>query len=814
MKKIILTLTTLILSIIGYSQPQMAPNTGVIAGMVIDVNNKPLEYVNVLVCKQTDSSVVDAVATDMEGKFMFNNLTYDNYYLEIKFLGFKNKKITNIIVSNDNRFVKIGQVILDPDDQAIDEVVVTGQVSNVSYQIDKKVINVSQDIQSQGGSASDALRNVPSVEVDVNGDVSLRGSTNFTVMINGKPSILDPNDALKQIPASNIEKIELITNPSAKYDPDGDAGIINIITKNKADNGLSGKIEVGADSYMGYNADILLSYKKNKIEIVTEIQANKNPRYMEISQYRATTLDTAFFYMNSNGTHGHSRSGMGAKLGINYFIDDNNTLTFNTDVGQREFANFSETNQETWWSIDENVRNYYNTASYMTVNGFMSNFDLNFDHKFNDNGHKIKAFAQYSYWEPQRTNLSTTETTDADWNSINGYTYQERTLEDISRTRLRFQLDYELPIGDKSKFEAGYAFRYLNSGGDYNVQTMDNTTNQWVSDDSRFNNMTLNRIIHAAYATFSGSLPVFDYQIGMRFEYTDRLVSEEATGTEYPIKRPDFFPTIHLSKKLPFDQQLQLSYSKRINRPHGHNLNPFPIYVDSYTIRQGNPGLAPEYTHSLELNYMKEIGKSRFSIETYYKQTDGKIDRFQEADGETLILITKNLNKEYSYGGEAMLNVLMFKFITLNIATNAYQYYLNGTLDGVDTTRESFTWNSRATLMAMLPSGTSIQIGAFYNAPTLTLDGQRQAMFMSNIGIRQSFMKRKLSLGINVWDPLNTMKFAFTTDTQVLYSENQFSSLRPTINVTLTYRINNYKQDKKGGNGGDSEVDFGGESVY
>ena len=815
MKKIFFFAALLLAAITGFSQPQMNPNSGLIVGKVVDADKKPLQYINVLVYKSVDSALIDAVATDTDGKFMFSNVPYDTYYLEFKFLGFANKRINNIEVAaspQNKRFVRIGEVSLDPETQDLGNVVVNGQTSTVQYQIDKKVINVGQDIQAAGGDASDALRNVPSVEVDVNGDVSLRGSSNFTVMVNGKPSILDPNDALKQIPASNIDKIEIITNPSAKYDPDGDAGIINIITKNKSDDGFSGKIELGGDIFLGYSADILLNYKKNKINFFTELDVYDKPHYMNMNQYRATHYDSLDFIIENEGEHAHGRAGKSAKVGLNYFLNDYNTFTFNFSAGQRQYKHGNTSFQHAYWS-DFSSDYYFNNASDFLVNGIMYDGDINLDHKFNDNGHKIKAFAQYSYWEPTRTNLSSTDTVDVNGISLSDFMFQEQTVENISRNRFRFQLDYELPIGDKNKFEAGYTYRYLNAGGDYNIENFDYNINNWVKNDSAYNNMVMFRQIHAGYLTFSGSLKFFDYKLGIRGEYTDRLVTEEVTNSSFPIKRFDYFPTVHLSKELPFDQQVQLSYSKRINRPQGYNLNPFPVAMDRYTIRQGNPALAPEYTNSFELNYMKRFGKSYVSIESYYKQTNGKIDRIMQTDGQFIIFTAQNLNKDFSYGTEIMANLVIFKMLMLNASTNLYQYKLEGTLDGVDVKKETFSWNSRATLMTMLPTGTSIQIGGFYNAPTVTLEGNRDAMFVTFAGIRQSFFKKRLSVLVNVQDMFSTMKFAFTTETELLSSNIEFYSKYPNVGFTLTYRINNYQADKKNGRE-DQDVEYGGEGMY
>ncbi len=818
MRKLLSTIAIILIAFsYGKAQPQMEikPGTGIIMGRITDANQAALQYVNVLLKKQSDGKVIDAVATDEKGMFVFKNVAFGTYSLDFKFLGFKNKILNNISVSKKNRFVKIGQVILDNDEKSIGQVVVQGQTSTVTYKLDKKVINVSKDLQAAGGDATDALRNVPSVDVDVNGDVTIRGSSNFTVMINGKPSILDPNEALKQIPVSNIEKIEIITNPSAKYDPDGDAGILNIITKHKSDNGLSGKIEIGADNNLGYNADVLLNYRKNKINFFTEFTLNKRIRPMKYSQSQQSFFKTDTFSIENTGTSSWQHSGMSGKAGLNYYINDKNTLSFSASYGKRSFGSNSQTNQHVWWSDNKSPEHYFLNSSGFNMNGTMLDADIDFEHKFDDKGQKIKFYTQYSYWLPNIENFNNYDTTNSNWVSLNNDPYMEKTNEVHNRKRLRFQVDYEWPINKKSKLQAGYSFRYLLSGGDYNVQTFDYKTNKWLDDPSQYNDMTLYRQIHAAYITFSSSTKWFDYELGLRTEYTDRLVTETVTNTKYPILRPDFFPTVHISKQLPFDQQIQASYSRRINRPRGWNLNPFPRYINQYTIRQGNPALAPEYTNSFELNYIKKLGRNSISLESYYKITEGKIDRIQSVDGPVTIYTAANLNKDYSLGGEISSNWLILKMLMLNVSANLYNYRLVGTVDGKPVDKQTMAWNTKFYIMTFLPTGTGIQFGGFYNAPTITAQGTRQAMFITFAGLRQSFLKRKLSLSIRVQDIFNTMNFAFTNETDNFYSINEFESIHPTIGFTLTYRIRNYKESRRNMKNKNSEsLDFMGEGEY
>lgn len=812
MKRIFLIFSMIIIGISAFAQ-MPSKGTGMIMGKIVDINEKPLPYVNIFLYKAQDTTVVTAVATGEDGFFVFKDVPFGAYDVVFKFLGFKDKRINNINVTSDNRFVKIGKVTLDADDAQIGEVVVQGQASTVEYKIDKKVINVSHDLSSQGGDATDALRNVPSVDVDVNGDVTIRGSSNFIVMINGKPSILDPNEALKQIPVSNIERIELITNPSAKYDPDGDAGIVNIITKNKDNDGFSGKIEVGADNNYSYKANVLLNYKKNKINVFTQLDYNRRYFPMVYTQYREMFMPTDTMYMDYNGENSWGHNGLSGKFGLNYYINDKNTLTFEANAGKRGFAMTGYSNQKFWYSSPIDT-SYFLNSSIFFLQGLNLDGSIDFEHKFNDKGHKIKTFIQYSRWEPRSNNVTETDTTTSSFVATDN-SYKQLVSEAHNRDRIRFQTDYELPIGDKSKFEAGIVLRYLNASGPYSISTYDNETDTWITDSLSYNNMTLNRKIYAGYVTFSSGFSWFDYELGLRTEYTDRLVSEEATQTSYPVKRFDIFPTVHLSKQLPSDQQLQLSYSRRINRPRGWNLNPFPRYIDQYTIRKGNPLLNPEYANSFELNYLKKFGRNSISLETYYKITEGKIDRIQQSDSNVIIWTAENLNKDYTAGGELSANLVVFKMLMINWSVNAYNYRLTGTLDGQSVDKSTFSWHTRLMLMTMLPTGTGIQIGGFYRAPTVTLQGTMNSMLVAFAGFRQSFFKRRLTLSVQARDLFGTMRYSFINSTDNFYSETTYQSKRPTIGFTLTYRIRNYKEDRKGyKNSNNESTDFMGEGEY
>lgn len=814
MKKIFIILIALFISTIAYSQPQMPADGGIIVGMVVDNQNQPIAYSNIFLFKSTDSVAIDAVATDQSGKFIFQNVKFGSYYIELKLIGFQKKRINNIELTQQKRFVKIGQISILQEEQQLGEVVVTAQNTNVQYQLDKKIVNVGQDIASSGGNATDALRNVPGINVDFDGNVTLRGSSNFIVMIDGKPSILEPNEALKQIPASNIEKIDIITNPSAKYDPDGDAGIINIITRQKSNDGLSGKIELGIDTYLAKKADITINYKKNKLTLMTQFIYNENIRSATGTQYRETYLPNYTQILENTQDIKHIHGNISGKFGVQYNISSKDNLNINFTASERRFGDQNKAIQHLY--TNNNFYNlYFLNVSNASVKGLNVGGDVNYEHKFDDKGHKIKTFAQVSLWQPERLNFQSIDTTDQYWNKISSYIYQDRTVENIINKQFRFQTDYELPLKNNSKFEAGIALKYNDFSSKYRQENYINST--WQEEPIFSNNFTLDFMIGSAYMTYSNKLwNLFNYQIGLRSEYTYRLAYEHNTDTSYLYNKINVYPTIHLSKKLPNDQQLQASYSLRVNRPNNRNLNPFPMRMNQFTYRQGNPALEPEFAHSFELNYIKNFGKSSVSLETFYRQTNNKIDRRMIIKDTLIYMFSDNLNKDYSYGGELMLNLMILKFINFNLSGSVYQYYLNGILEGQNIEKKQFMWNTRANIMTMLPTKTVLQIGGFYNAPFISIDGKMKPMFVTFAGIRQSFFKQKLQISLSIQDLLGTMKFGGESQTEKYKTNFEMKPQSPNIGFTVTYRINNFKQDRSQHqeNGNGDEVDFGGEGMY
>ena len=654
------------------------PSIGVLTGKVIDTeNNIAIEYSNVAIYKKRDSSLVTGTITDKNGNFRIEELSFGKYYLIANFIGYKKTIVNDIKITPKQKVVNIGEVALIPAVNQLTEVSIEAERKHVEYKIDKKIVNVSQDISASDGTAADVLENVPSVETDIDGNVSLRGSTNFTVLIDGKPSVLSADDILHQIPASSIENIEIITNPSAKYDPDGIAGILNIITKKNKLNGFSGVINSSVGTQNKFKTDILLNYRIKKLSVYAGIGYSQRTRMGIKRQNRETILDDTILYMNSFGDKQRERSGYNFKTGLDYTFNDKNSISINGDFGINDNQRKSLSNYDKN-TLPVSTQTYYTSESDMSDIGQDYSVGLNYVHKFDTKGSELSSEVFYSQVNGNNIEDLIETSTDAEWNTLtNTSNYFQQAKDNYAMNRGNVKLDYVKTINDKSKFETGYQARIEDANVDYKFY--DNIADglTLLEDPNQSNNLLYNRDIHSGYAVYSNRFKIIDYQIGMRAEYTNRNISQITTNLNSNIDRVDYFPSVHLSSKLSEQHQLQASYSRRVNRPSERMLNPFVNHSNPYNIRVGNPNLLPEYVDSYELNYQFMFSKSYLSVETYYRQTNNKITRVMELQENNVILNTyNNLNSDYALGSELMLNMELTKWWRLTTSANIFQYHI------------------------------------------------------------------------------------------------------------------------------------------
>ncbi len=781
------------------SSERSAPE-GIISGVINEKDNGPLEFASIALYSIPDSSLVTGGISGPDGSFKLDQIRFGSYYIVANYIGYEKNIIENVNVRPDNQELNIGTINLSLASQNIDEVEIIADQAHVEYKIDRKIVNVGQDINASTGSAADVLRNTPSVSVDIEGNVSLRGSGSFTVLIDGKPSALTGSDALQQIPASAIRNIEIITNPSAKYDPDGMAGIINIVSKKNALDGISGIFNATVGTGDKYSGDFLLSYKTDKFTMSAGANYNDRTYAGEITSVRQFLGENAR-YVETQGDRYMYRGGYELKGEIDYFINDNNTISLSAEGGKHEFS----------FGGNQKLRSFDDSLSYdiYSVNDNLSahggnylNLTLSYTKKFQKQGHELTGYAQYRIREGDDSDEQNEYPADSDFIIDNtDIPDRVRSFETGTNYNYRAQIDYTLPISEKGKYEAGYQLRMDDDLENYLFQNYDIDQNEWINNPDYSTQSDFFRNIQALYSTFSNSIGDYQYQFGLRAEYTDRRIKNQVTGEISKINRIDFFPTVHLSRQFRNDHQLMASYSRRINRPRGWYLEPFLSYMDAYTLRRGDPGLSPEYMNSYEIGYQKTIGKSFIAFETYYKNTENKIEMIQtpyDPENAITLMTYANVSKDNSLGAELMINYGQQKWLDLNTSFSLYRYWLEGEINDESIDANSNNWNTRLNATFNITTKTRLQLSGVYSGPSVTAQGKQEAYFYNSLAFRQDLFDRKLSVTLQLRDIFGTAVYE-SYSYGPGFSNYMKRKREPRVfMISLSYKINNYKPEQRG----------------
>lgn len=784
-----------------------------IYGIVIDeVTGERLEFANVAVYSKADSALVTGGITNEKGRFEITGLGYGEYYLEAHFLGFRKKNIDNIVVNEDLPAPDLGRISLTPSAVELGSVDVVADKAQVEFKLDKKVVNVSQVISAIGGTAVDVLENTPSVQVDIEGNVSVRGSSNFTVLIDGRPSVLSGSEALRQIPSSALESIEIITNPSAKYEPDGMAGIINLVTKKNSMNGLSGIVNASAGTGDKYRGDFTLNYRTEKFNFLLGADWRDETNYGSMSSSRETFSNDTTRYLFMDGARNFNRSGHNLKGGVEWFASDKTTLSLSAEMGKSVNNRYGsgETRSYTVPGTQE-VFSVTDEESER-INDFYS-FNFNFQHNFNSEGHKLEGMAFYSGEEGTDTEEESEVLANAQFQRSNTYLERVFSLETEEEKEFRLKLDYTYPFSETGRFEAGLLSRINAETEGLTFEVFDQETNSWIINEDFTSITDFRRDIHALYSTYSNAFGNFEYMAGLRGELTLREIKNTNAAEPSELNRIDLFPTIHTSYKLGENNELMASYSRRINRPSGRDLDPNPNYYNRYTIRIGNPDLEPEYTDSYELGALRRFGRSYLSLDAFHRVTNNKIDRYQTLEDDVFYLRTGNFDKDYATGLELTGNIQFTQWLLVNASTSVYNYRISGTLGEDAFDRSSTNWNGRMNTTLRFSENSRMQVNAFFRGPSVSAQGESKAMFFSNLSYRHEFFNKKLSATLSVRDPLGTAKFERESYGEDFNSWFQWKREPRVVMLTLSYRLNNFKSNNRG-EGGGGGMDMGGGDMY
>lgn len=818
-------LTISLFSQARHTMGSAAQAPGSVSGKIYDSQSqKPMEYANVTLYRMADSSLVTGTISGADGSYVLKDVPPGKYYIEIGFIGFDKAVIDNVLINQQSKNFRAPQTNLNPTVAEIEGVEVVGKRNYIEYQIDKKVVNVSQDIASSGGSAVDVLQNAPSVNVDIEGNLSLRGSSSFRVLINGKPQVLDGNDLLKQIPATSIENIEIITNPSAKYDPDGNSGIINVVTKKSFGEGFSGIVNASVGTNDKYNSDLTLNYKTDKFKVFAGGNWTDQTYRGEMVANQVNFDNDSIPRIVTEGKRNHIRNNWQTRGGVEVYLSPKTNLTLTATYGEfsnggnrnARITNYQDLNYEKIDSLGRNI-------STDLREGYFYSGNLGFEQLFKGENHRLTSDFSWNY-----------EETD-DIEDLNEFVRLSDTLagkslatEGETENEIRGKIDYERPLAFGARMETGYQLRYDQETED---NTLDKATyNPDTTNELRYTTLGFSQNIQSVYATVSHSLAGFKYQAGIRVEYTDRRLSDSEAGRKYIFNKVDYFPSVYITRALPRNFEVRANYGRRIERPGGRSLEPFPSYMTATKIRIGNPYIEPEYINAFELGIQKNFGSSFVSLEGYHRATNNKITQLQFGyskerydhlglsitdTAQTIIFEVQNVENDNSTGLELMANAEVYKWLRVNTSGNFY-YYKMDVSENQGESQEDWTWNARLSTTIFLGPLTRFQADGMYYGPKVTAQGSSEDFYGINAAIRQDLFNRKLTATLQVRDIFGTMSHQFTSNTETFTNSVRFKREPQIVMLSLSYKFNNFKQTNRRdmengdpGNGGGMEMEGG-----
>jgi outer membrane receptor protein involved in Fe transport len=805
-KKNIFSLLLCLISLFTYSQqvPQnSASQSGKIKGTVIEASTKqPFEYATVVLYRQKDSSLVTGAVAGSKGEFVITSVPPGNFYIKASFMGYNPYMYGPVIISAENSIVDLGIIKLTGSTQQMKEVEVTSTQSQVQVAIDKKVFDVDKNIVSKGGSANDVLQTIPSVSVDIDGNISMRGSGEIQVFIDGKPSAITGASRaaiLEQIPASSIQSVELITNPSAKYSAEGMTGIINIITKKNKVQGFNGSATVGAGTHDKYNASTTLSYRKNKWNFYSTYGFRSTNKYGYGHSYQRNTFPDTIFSLTQDFNSLNKNISHNINAGVDYYLNPNNTLSL-TGI----YNNSSDDTHQTtnFYKADNN--NVLSSAFMRDANvdakpQYSNNYDLIYKRTYKKPKEELTADLTYSN-ALKKTNE---QYNDSDYSLLEEYknaTPFRQTVATSAKTRLNaLQVDYSNPLKHDIKLDLGGRVSLREIDNSYRSQLFNYTTNVFYTDPALSNDFNYTENIYAAYTTIAQSIKKFGYQAGLRAEETNTISDLVTSNQKYHYDYFKVFPSAHLTQKIKETNELQLSYSKRINRPNINALNPFKNYSDPYNIQMGNPFLKPELVNSIELSYLKYFKKAVLTGSAYYRKSKDVIQRYKYiTDTSSSVITFLNLNSSQTYGIELILKTDLAKWWNMTLSMNGFKTKLNASNISGDLQNSNTSYLIKLMSNMHVWKNMDIQAVGNFNGPTVTAQGHIKSITAIDIGIKKEIFKNA-DLSLNVSDITNARVFwLIANNDPTFYLDTKRKRESRILTVNFTYRFGKLTESKKG----------------
>ena len=816
----------------GMDIPSVRMEDSRIFGKIIDTRtNKGVEAASVQLIAvfringdgQLKDSLISGMLTRSNGDFSFEEFPrVDSFRLVVTAIGFE--PIIKIISFNEGRrsedrfksFSKdVGNIALEPEIKQLGNVTVISERPALQLGIDRKIFNVEKSLTSVGGTGLDVLKIIPSVNVDVEGNILLRNSSP-QIWVDGRPTIL----TLDQIPADNIEKVELITNPSAKFDAASTGGIINVVLKKNKRIGLNGIVSVGAGSADFRNANTNLNLREGKVNFFVSGSFNQSGGEAEGSTFRQNKDNgTIENYFNQVSINDRLRRFGSVRFGVDYFIDNRNTLSLTQSLVRGRFGNEEEQEQE-YLNSNKVLERYGSRSSESRFKFNRNSTRLNYIHKFPEEGKELTGNVDYNFGSGNdfAEIFNTFFNADGSEYSLPAHVLN---IGDNESNQLTFQFDFTNPAGENKKTEMGIRSYTNNYKSKFDAYSIDNNNNQTLLPLS--NNYEYREMVNAAYFTYTGKWEKLGYQLGLRAEHSkfdgELVDSARKFGYEYPAKLRNIwdalFPSVFISKELGEEEEIQVNYTRRIRRPNFWQLNPFIDINDPVNLRQGNPELRPEFTNSFELNYSKGYEKGNFLTSLYYRNTESDITRYSDTisaqqyqqlnnaavDPNAILNTFINANSTKRMGAEFTLQHRFGKNFDFTPSLDFQYRKVNVSEVKQELDNEGFNWEANLTLNYKIetpkPSfwnNLSFQVRGEYESPEIVAQGKRKEEYDVDFALRKDFLKNnKATFTFSINDVFNSHRFGAIYDTETFYQESYRRRNVRSFRLTFSYKFGDPK---------------------
>ncbi len=788
-----LTLFFISVSLVLFAQGGERPAIGILKGKIIDQSTKePIEYATISIHNLRDSSLVTGGISDAKGGFNITEIQLGMYFVKVGFIGYDAKIISPIKLSpkGDGIEQNLGEIVLSSSSQQIKDVDVVADKMVVTNAIDKKVFNVSQSFASNVSSASEILQNIPSVDVDIDGNVSLRGSGNVRILIDGKPSGLSSADLMQQIPASSIESIEVITNPSAKYDPEGMSGIINIVLKKNKLTGFNGMVTLNASPGNMYSGGGQLSYKNKNLNLYANYNMRNMDHVMTSDIYRESYYNGVTPFLDQKGDRNFNMGGQMFKLGMDYSFNDKNTLSLSGLYNGRNF-DANSYNLNNFLDANKVLTSTSETNSLSENGGGGYDLTLNYLKKFADKGHELSFDASISDMNMESKGVYN-ETSSSEGDTL------EKDLGTTNRNAYQFQLDYVKAKGENSKFEAGFKFQNTDMKTVYNQEAFDYDLGSYIDNPDLADNFNYNEKIGAAYAIYGYKLGTVSFQAGMRIEQTATDFTLLSTDDHYINDYFAYYPSAHVQWEKQKGETLQLSYSKRVNRPGGRSLNPRVRKDDPLNLSKGNPYLMPEYINSVELGYMRYWEKISITSSIYYRKIIDMVTEITSVNAEGIPMTSpENIASGSNYGFEFVFNASPYKWWNLTLSTNIYRSTIDASNLETPMNNEGTIYTTKLMSTWKIQKLFDVQLSGRYRGPQITAQGEMEDEYSFDISLKKQFLKNRLTATLRVSDLLDSEINYSTTTTTNYYQTSERKRESRFVYAGLTYTFGKLSQQNK-----------------